>query len=392
MNNNILKSDIQSFISKSETVDIASILFKKTLFVEVTNRELVAQLEARRKCRKKLPTWYNSPNIYYPSKLQIEQTSSEVTAAYKTNLVSGKCLVDLTGGFGVDSYFFSRKIEQVFHCEIAEELSRIASHNFGVLKRKNITQIPKDGISFLTSQNLSVDWVYIDPSRRNEIKGKVFQLADCSPHIGKNLDLIFEKSNNLLIKTSPLLDISMGISELGQVAEIHIVAVDNEVKELLWVLKKGFNGQTEIKTINIQKKSLQQFNFTRSKEKTAVSKFSEPLTYLYEPNAALMKSGAFRIIGERLKLSKLHTNTHLYTSNKAIEFPGRRFKIIASYPFNLRILKKLRLQKANITTRNFPHSVAYLRKKLKIEEGGEIFLFFLINKDDDLVMVQCKKF
>jgi len=392
LNKNILTTGVQNFINLNSDTDTMSVLLKKPIFNTVSNKELTEQLEARKKCQKKLPTWFESPNIYYPNKRNIEQTSSEITAAYKANLVNGKTLIDLTGGLGVDSFFFSKKIARVFHCEINENLSKIAAHNFKVLEAKNIVVIPIDGISFIISQNQHFDWLYIDPSRRNEAKGKVFRLTDCTPDVSVQLDLFFEKANNTLIKTSPLLDISKGISELNNVAEIHIIAVANEVKELLWVLESGFLGETEVKTFNISKKSQQEFNFYLSVEKNTISTFSKPLAYLYEPNAAIMKSGGFKIIGRKFDLQKLHANTHLYTSAQLIDFPGRCFRIIETYPFNNKAIKNTGIKKANISARNFPISVADIRKKLKIKDGGETFLFFITDNNEKLRVLRCERF
>ena len=368
-----------------------SVLLMRPFFQTVSNRELVTQLEARKKAEKKLPTWFYTANIYFANKLNIEQTSSEITAQHKARLVQGKTLVDLTGGFGIDSYFFSKKIERVYHCEISKELSEIASHNFTFLGVKNIITVPEDGITFLRSQQQHFDWLYIDPSRRNEYKGKVFQLADCIPNVSQHLNLFFKKSDNILLKTSPLLDISKGISELKDVFQIHIVAVNNEVKELLWVLKEGVNEPIEVKTLNLKKSIIQKFDFSFSDENRAVSDFSLPLTYIYEPNAAIMKSGGFKLIGHTFALKKLHRNTHLYTSNRLVNFPGRRFKIKAKYPYHIKTIKKLGIKKANVAIRNFPKTVAIIRKHLQIKDGGEIFLFFVTDMKDELTLLHCTK-
>src|SRR6056297_302849 len=223
-----------------------SVLLEKPNFEGVSQKELAEQIEAKKKCQDKLTTWFNTPNIYYPNKLNIEQTSSETTAAYKAQMVSGKSLVDLTGGFGVDSYFFSKKMESVLHCEITSELSEIACHNFKVLGQENIECYPVDGVVFLKSSTSNFDWIYIDPSRRNDKKGKVFLLEDCLPNLPENLSLLFEKTQNILVKTSPLLDIKMGIETLEFVKEVHVVAVQNEVKELLFILEKGYTGSIQI--------------------------------------------------------------------------------------------------------------------------------------------------
>ncbi|WP_349292960.1 THUMP-like domain-containing protein [Zobellia alginiliquefaciens] len=368
-----------------------SVLLKKPIFTNVSNSELVEQLEARKKSEKKLPTWFSASNIYYPNKLNIEQTSSEITAKYKADLVSGKSLVDVTGGLGIDSYFFSKKTDQVHHCELDPNLSEIAAHNFKILEAINVTSHAQNGLDFIKNSKTNFDWIYIDPSRRDDLKQRVFLLSDCLPNVVENLDLLFSKSDKILIKTAPLLDISAGINELNHIKEIHIIAINNDVKELLWVLQKGYHGGISIKTINKSAQNNQTFDFSLNSEKEVVSEFSEPLTYLYEPNAAILKSGAFKIIGQVKQLKKLHTNTHLYTSDSLIDFPGRRFIIEDILPYNKSALKKAGIKNANITTRNFPESVATIRKKMKIKDGGENYLFFIRNLDENVIVLQCKK-
>ncbi|MBU2945623.1 class I SAM-dependent methyltransferase [Zobellia uliginosa] len=391
MNKNILNTGVQEFIIKNKNTDIMSVLLKKPIFDDVSNNELVEQLEARKKSEKKLPTWFSASNIYYPNKLNIEQTSSEITAKYKADLVSGKSLVDVTGGLGVDSYFFSKKTERVYHCELNENLSEIATYNLRILDAENVQTYNEDGLYFIKKSNTNFDWIYVDPSRRNDLKQRIFLLSDCLPNVVDNLDLMLSKSDNILIKTAPLLDISAGIKELDHIKEIHIVAIQNDVKELLWVLQKKYQGSISIKTINKTLKGDQTFNFNIQSEKEAISKFSEPLIYLYEPNAAILKSGAFKIIGQAKQVKKLHTNTHLYTSNSLIDFPGRRFIIEVILPYNKSALKKARIKKANITTRNFPESVVTIRKKMKIKDGGEIYLFFTKDLNENVVVLQCKR-
>ncbi len=391
MNKNILNTGVQQFITEKLDADIMSVLLKKPPFSEVTAQELAQQIESKKKCQKKLPTWFNTPNIYYPKKIHIEQTSSEITAQYKAEIVTGKSLIDLTGGLGIDSYFFAKKIATILHCETNTNLAEIAAHNFKILNVKNIQNHSLDAIDFLQQTTQNFDWIYIDPSRRNDTKGKVFLLSDCTPDITEHLTLFFEKSDNILIKTAPLLDISAGLAELKNVKEIHIVAVHNEVKELLWVLKKGYKNEVVIKTINHGKAANQTFNFNLSEEKRALSTFQEPQTYLYEPNAAILKSGGFRTIGQQHALHKLHEHTHLYTSEKLIAFPGRRFKIDKTVPYNKKSLKELQVRNANISTRNFPESVASIRKKFKIKDGGDIFLFFVKNCFNKHQILVCSK-
>lgn len=368
-----------------------SVLLHGPQFEGVSPKELVAQLEAKKKSRDKLPTWFHSANIYYPNKLNIEQTSSEATARYKAQIVSGKSLVDLTGGFGVDCYFFSQKIASVVHCEISPELSEIAAHNFKILDRKNINCISADGMDFLKTMTQTFDWIYIDPSRRNNKKGKVFLLADCLPNLPENLDLVFQKTQNVLLKTSPLLDIKQGISELAHVKEVHVVALNNEVKELLFVLEKDFVGSIAIQTVNIINGKEDKFRFMLEDEQNSTVALGEPSTYLYEPNAAIMKSGGFKSIGATYQFHKLHPHSHLYTSTNLIDFPGRSFVIEKALPYSKGSMKTLGIAKANITTRNFPLSVADIRKKHNIKDGGETYLFFTKDLNDSLLVLQCTK-
>ncbi|NNC70277.1 MAG: class I SAM-dependent methyltransferase [Flavobacteriaceae bacterium] len=360
----------------------------------VDMKEIVEQIEAKKKCKTKLPTWYNTQNIYYPNKLNIEQSSSEITAKYKANLVKGKSLIDITGGFGVDAFYFSEKIESVVHCELNKELSKIAFHNYSRLGKLNINCVSEEGLKYLKATCNRYDWIYVDPSRRHETKGKIFFLEDCEPNIPENLDELFEYADNILLKTSPLLDIKAGLNELHSVKEIHIVALNNEVKELLWVLDKAYKEVSlAINTVNIRKNSENElFLFEISDEARAIAEYSAPLTYLYEPNAAIMKSGAFKLISEKLNVKKLHPNAHLYTSEELLGFPGRRFKILEALAYNKKALKhKFKGLKANVGTRNFPEPAAQIKKQFGIEDGGSVYMFFTTKKDHQKMVLICSK-
>ncbi len=391
MDKNILNTINQEFINKNINSNTTDLLLKKNHHSDVDIKLLVEQIEAKQRCKTKLPTWFNTEKIYYPNKLNIEQTSSEVTAKYKSSLITGNSIIDLTGGFGIDCYYFSKKFKEVTHCEINSELSEIVSHNYKQLEVNTIETITNDGVSQLLNNNKQYDWVYIDPSRRHDTKGKVFFLKDCLPDVPKHLNTIFNHTNNVMIKTSPLLDISVGISELNYVKTIHVIAVNNEVKELLWILEKGFEAETTIKTVNINKTVEEIFDFKLNEEQAITTNFSEPLTYLYEPNAAVLKSGGFKSVSKQLNVLKLHQHTHLYTLQELVEFPGRRFKIDRVLPYNKQLLKKELHQKANISTRNFPEAVQQIRKKFKIKDGGDTYVFFTTNLHNEKIVIICKK-
>ena len=368
-----------------------SVLLKKSPFEGISPKELAQQIESKKKCISKLPLWFDTPGIYYPKKANIEQCSSATTASYKAEIIGGKSLLDLSGGLGVDSYYFSRRTSEVYHLEIDRELAEIAAHNFKKLSAQSITAVNIDGIEFLKSSNQKFDWIYIDPSRRDPSQKRVYKLSDCYPDITMYLELIFSKTKNVLIKTAPLLDISAGIGALRHIREIHIVALKNDVKEILWVLQSEYSGAITLKTVNYEKNGVQHFDFDWKSERDADSKLSDPLKYLYEPNAAILKAGAFKTTGNSFSLAKLHPNTHLYTSENPIGFPGRRFEILYNLPYNKKTMKLLGLDKANITVRNFPLSVAAVRKKFNIKDGGTAYLFFVTDYNKALRVLFCTR-
>ena len=391
MNSPILHKDVQDFITKNLNTDITKILLKGTRFEGVTTKAIVEQIEAKKRCQKKLPTWFSTDGIYFPNKLNIEQTSSEATAIHKASLVSGKSLIDLTGGFGVDCYYFSKVMDHVTHCEINSDLSSIVSHNLNQLEVSNIETIASDGLEYLKQSHKKIDWIYIDPSRRHDVKGKVFFLKDCLPNVPEHLDTLFEHSDHILIKTAPLLDISAGIKELNHVKTIHVVALNNEVKELLWVLEKGYSEAINIVCTNLGKQDQEEFQFLLEEESSSNVTYDLPQQYLYEPNAAILKAGAFKSIAKHYELHKLHAHTHLYSNNMLISFPGRRFKIDKVLPFNKKRLKYENISKVNIATRNFPESVDQIKKRFHLKDGGKIYLFFTTNIQDEKIVLVCSK-
>ncbi|WP_298894671.1 class I SAM-dependent methyltransferase [uncultured Psychroserpens sp.] len=391
MNIKVLNTEIQDFITKNLTTEATKILLKGTNFEQVTTREIIEQIQAKTKCKKKLPTWFSKKGIYFPNKLNIEQTSSEITALYKSLLFSGQSIIDITGGFGVDCFYFSKRFNEVTHCEIDTSLSSIVEHNYMQLGVTNVTTVPLDGMEYLKANSFHYDWIYVDPSRRHDSKGKVFFLKDCLPNIPEHLETLFDYSSTIAIKTSPLLDISVGINELKHVKDIHVVAVKNEVKELIWILENGFNSQITIKTANIIEGYKDTFSFKLNNESQANITYELPLRYLFEPNSSILKSGGFNSLAEHLKVSKLHQHSHLYTSNDLIQFPGRSFKVENVIDYNKKRLKSLKISQANITTRNFSETVQQLRKKYRIKDGGNTYLFFTTNYLNEKIVIVCSK-
>jgi len=387
----ILDTEIQAFIDTNIGKSISKLALQKNPFQEVDWISILNQIEAKTKAKEKLPTWFSTKNIIYPIKISIEQTSSEKTAAYKASIISGESLIDLTGGFGVDDFYFAKKIKTVVHCEINPELSSLVKHNFEQLNVSNITCYAGDSLATLNTLNAKWDWIYIDPSRRNDTKGKVFMLKDCLPNVPENIDFYFTHSNAVLIKTAPILDISAGLSELKHVKTINIVALENEVKELLWELHKDYSGNINIKTVNILKDKTETFDFVLN-ENCKFPNLSLPQKYLYEPNSAIMKSGGFDEVSSFYNLKKLHKHSHLYTSTALLSFPGRVFEIQNTFPYNKTEMKSyLEKSQANITTRNFPDSVETIRKKWKIKDGGNVYCFFTTDENNHKIVLICTK-
>lgn len=391
MDSSLLDVKIQDFISKSINTSIAKLALQKNPFPNIQWVTIIKQIESKAKAKDKLPSWFNTEGIIYPSKISVEQTSSEKTAYYKSTLITGKNLIDLTGGFGVDDYYFSKKIDQIVHCEINPQLSEIVAHNFKKMGINNIQCHPGDSLSTLSNFKNNWDWIYIDPSRRNDTKGKVFMLKDCLPNVPENLKLYFEKSEAILIKTAPLLDITAGLTELENVKTIHIIALENEVKELLWELHKNYSGPTTINTTNLVKNKIDNFKFTHN-EQIDLPSYSQPKKYLYEPNSAIMKSGGFDAIALFYSISKLHKHSHLYTSDILIDFPGRVFEIHNCILYNKTEMSLfLKNTTTNITTRNFPETVENIRKKWKIKEGGSNYTFFTTDDNNNKIVLICTK-
>ena len=386
-NHNILDKEVQEYLQAHVKDDAFAISLSKSPFYGVSSAELATQIESRKKSKHKLPTWFAATNIIYPASLSIEQTSSEKTAAYKACLFSGHQLLDLTAGFGVDAFYFTKNFKTVIACEINPILSAISAHNAEELGVEQKMQfVPINGMEYLQNTNEQFDMIYVDPARRSTA-GKVFKLADCTPNISELEEELLEKAPLVMIKTSPLLDISAGLTQLKHVAEIHIVSVKNECKELLWVLKKTHILPPKIiaTTINEQNKT---FSFILGEDNTLPQFARAQLEgYLYEPDVALLKTGNFNLIGEHYKLNKLANQTQLYHSESINnDFPGRIYKIDQILTTNE--LKNKKDWEGNVVVRNYPDKAENLVKKYKIRPSQNKFLIFTSLENGDNVIVR----
>lgn len=391
MNKAILHSDIQDYISDNLNTDITRISLGKSPFPAVSPKEMAEQIDSKKRSENKLPLWFKTEGIYYPHKLAIEQASSEAAARYKSTLLLGDKVIDLTGGFGVDAHFFSKKAAQVTHCEINEELSDISRHNSTVLG-SDIHYVNANGLEYLNRSDDIYDTIYIDPSRRRNTR-KVFLLKDCEPDVLNNMDLLLKKSSRIMIKTAPLLDLQFTIKELKQVSEVHIISLKNDCKEILWIIDKGIPvSEPLIICAALHHVLVETYTFKMSDEKAfLINDYSEPLAFIYEPDVALLKAGCFKLITRDFGLKKIHQHTHLYTSTDLnTNFIGRRFKTKKIWDYRT-FIKEHAFRKANIICRNFPLSPEDLKKKHKIGDGGEEYLLFCTGSRNELLVLNCER-
>ncbi len=378
-------AEVQDFIFAHAGDDENKMVLRQREILGVPTALIAQQIAARRKAESKLSLFYKTSGVVYPPSVNVEQSSSEATARFKAEIISKELgqkkliAADLTAGFGVDSFFLSKICARVDSVEPNPALNSITQHNFSLLKLKNVQCHPLDAELFLDQNQSLYDFIYLDPSRRDSHSKKVFRLADCQPNVQTLLPKLFERTNLVLLKASPLLDLQQGQSELGNVKKVIVVSVGNECKELLFIIQKEFVGEPKIETYNLDSlgNTKQDFDFYLSDEKKSVSDFGTPQTYLYEPNASILKSGAFKLIGKKFGLQKLHPGTHLYTSSSlSKKFPGRVFKIDA-IEF---AAKDFPNRKANVLTRNFPMKPEELKKKLKLTDGGEKYVIAFSGK------------
>lgn len=357
---------------------------------------LIGQIESRQKARQKLPTWYAEPRLVLPPALSVEQSSSELTGRYKASLVDGAHLIDITGGMGVDTAFFSQRCKTVTYVEQNAKLVQVALHNFEILKIKNIRCIEGNSIDFLRQTDEQADWVYADPARRSADNRRVVGLKDCEPDVIEYLPLLLQKAKHLLIKASPLLDIRQTLNDLPFITAVHVVAVDNECKELLFELEASESQRQSllIKTVNFKNDgSTQCFDFYPQQEADITVTLRDPMRYLYEPNAAILKAGAFKSIARAFQLAKIAPHSHLYTSEDVInDFPGRTFEVLATVKADTKALMPyLPDGKANLFIRNFPATTDELRKKLKLKDGGDVYLPATTLSNGAKRLLVCKK-
>lgn len=373
MNPSILKPEVQQYLFENEQEDLRKMGLKKSPFTAIEPSEIAQQLKGRMVAKLKFPSLYQTPNIYYPPSVNLEQASSEATAHYKASLISGKRMIDLTAGFGIDSFAFAKNFQEVTHIEQNESLSRIVAHNAEQLHLKVACFSGTFSTYFEQNPNEQFDLIYLDPARRDQ-KGRKFMLEDLEPNILEWMDLFFEKAPRVMIKLSPLLDITSVIMQLPTLSAIHLVAVKNELKDFLIVVEKESTNAYPIITASNLLTDQSPFVFQYGAEEDARALHSGYDTYLYDPNVAILKTGAFKLLAERYGLKKLHPNTHLYTSKERITtFPGRVYEVLEEITHPKKQILK---SKTNVLVKNFPQAIDILKKKYQLKDGGPQTLIF----------------
>ena len=396
------------FVRRHADDDVRKLALQGTRDGEVDLPMALQQIAGWQTARRKLPSWAAVEGIVYPPHLNMEQCSSERTARYKAQIVGrGDIFVDLTGGFGIDFYWLSQGFQQRIYVEQNEALCTLAGHNFRQLGHACMVKC-STAAAFL--QTLThADLIFLDPARRNEHGGRTYGIVDCTPNVLEMLPLLLQKSDRVLLKLSPMLDWQAAVTELQFVSEVHILSTDNECKELLLLLEPSAEPRSvedclvvcvnndQVFKVNAkeQGRDLLQVKsgFTSSKTGVYFKQNQEPL-FLYEPNASIMKAGCFSVLEQRFPVSQVAPNSHLFLSSDEIgDFPGRRFQIQAISSLNKKELSSVLapLERANMTVRNFPMTVDQLRKKLKLKDGGDTYIFATTMADGQHRLLICRK-
>lgn len=384
-----------AFIAEHLADDVAKLLLK---YSKDSSKDLdVAfcchQIECRRRFSAKLPSIVAFECFVFPPLMNVEQTSSEQTALYKSELIESDCrMIDLTCGLGIDAYFFAKRASSVLCVEKLDWLSEVTKHNFDLIGVRNCECVSADCVEELDSLPC-VDVIYIDPARRDANARRLYAIKDCVPDVASLQEKLLDKAPHIIIKLSPMLDLKSVQRDLHSISDIHVVSLENECKEILVEVRRGFVGDLRFHAVDISKSNRQSLVMDSSSEKMNLCSNNLTLElgrFIYEPSASLLKIGSFGALMEKYGLKKLHPHSHLFTCEDEIaDFQGRGFELLEQRKANAKALKDIK--KANISVRNFPQTVEELRRKTGIKEGGEIYLFFTTLENEEKVCLVCSK-
>ena len=390
----------RQFVREHREDDVLTLALRKNLDANVNLSWALDQIRGWQTARRKLPSWAAIDGIIYPPHLSMEQCSSEATANYKCSIVerlpkaSHETLIDLTGGFGVDFAFMANCCNKAIYVEQQENLCETASHNFEVLGLTHVAVLQGEAENILKdlSANPSSTLLYLDPARRDSNSARTYAIDDCTPNVLELLPNLFRAGNHVLIKLSPMLDWHKAVSDLGsRVAEVHIVSVANECKELLMLLSADHEGAPTVHCVN----DGQTLIYHPSQDKSDLKIADDAnAAYLYEPNASIMKAGCFGVLTQRYPVKALAADSHLFVSSEEIEdFPGRRFAVTAVTTMNKKELAQAMksINRANVAVRNFPITAQQLRQRLHLKDGGDCYIFGTTTATGERVLFICRK-
>jgi len=392
----------QSFLKNEEIIqkirenrgqNVASLALKWANKKDESTAFILTQIQGRAIAERKIPTWTQHENLVYPDKTAMEQCSSELTARFKSNLLEGLEVADLTGGLGIDSYFISLKAKRLLYVEPNLNRYEMAQHNFDLLGVKNVSFYQSAAEEFLSNPELpSLDCVYVDPSRRNENKNRVFLLKDMQPDLALIIDYFKQFNVRMLIKLAPMLDIKAALKELNCVKRVYVVSVEDECKELLFDIDFRFDGAPTINCVNITNEKTQSFEYLMEEEEGDSVVIMDALNYIYDSYSSLNKAGGFKSIANRFNLNKISNNTHLFTSNDLMpDFFGNCFEVISIDDFSSREFIGIENKKGVIKIRNFRMTQSEIEKKTKITYGPDFYYFFFADADNKMKVAITKK-
>jgi THUMP domain-like len=389
-----LTPEIEDFIQKNQKAKTADLVFKIRKQFNIAPDFIINQINGRNKAPQKLPSWAKIEGLVYPSALSVEQCSSEITARFKASLLGGNQLLDLSGGFGVDTYFCSNQFKRVDYCERDADLFAVVSHNFKQLNATNIRLHLGDMFDFLNAFQGKADWIYLDPARRADGDIKVFSLEQCSPDITQMMPLLWTKTDNILLKLSPMLDLAEIGRKLANVQQIWVVSVKNECKEVLVHLSNNPDADSKIHAVDLQEgENPSLFSATTLQKQGATIQLSPPQSYIYEPFKAILKADLQQLLAHQNGLSKLDYRSNFFTSEMLkADFMGRIFSLKSVIkPKKAQIKAHLANGKANVIARNFPLSAEQISAQFNIVPGGNVYLLATQLQQQEKVILVCER-
>jgi len=387
----MFSTEVISYIIENENEDVLRLLLRKSPFPDVDIKAIARQIKGRQIAKKKFPFLLDYPQYIYPEKISLEQASSDTTAYFKSKLIDGESIVDLTGGMGIDCYILGQKFKERQYIELNTQLATDTKKNYKHLKFDcNVNNSTAE--EFLENTDTQFDWIYIDPSRRNK-GGKNTSIHNHTPNVVEIVDLMMEKSKNIMIKLSPMQDITECINMLKYVYSVYTISIKNEVKELLLLLNKSASkNPISITSVDLCHNDETIFTATIDERNTPPI-LSDIKKYIYQPGSSLVKANLQDVYTQQFGITKLHPNTQLYTSDEKVEdFFGKTFVVIGvATPSKKAIAKLIPGSKANVICKNFPLSPAQLSKKLKLKDGGDMFLIAFTDRSERKLVAVCKK-